>query len=137
MGSRLAVGSWDSTVTVLNVATDRPVLELTGNTRGVSGVAYSPDGRYIATTSTDDTLRLWDATTGQLLQIDRDETAPGNPSFSPNGQWVAEDNNDSQIRVWAVCPDCADPSALLAASRSSIVSPLTPLERAEVASQGG
>jgi WD40 repeat protein len=135
-GSQLALASWDSTVTVLNVAADKPALELVGHTRGVEGVAYSPDGLYIATTSIDDTMRVWNATTGQLMQVDHDKT-PGSPSFNPGGQILAETNNDDQIRLWAVCPDCADPAAMLSASSSSVVSPLTPLERAEVASQTG
>jgi WD40 repeat protein len=136
-GDRLALASWDSAITVLNVATDKPALELVGNTRGVNGVAYSPDGRYIATTSIDDTMRVWNATTGQLMQVDHDETNPSSPSFNPDGQTLAETNNDNQIRLWAVCPDCGDPAALLSASRSSVVSPLTPLERAEVTAQAG
>jgi len=136
-GDRLALGSWDNTVTVLNVATDRPALELVGDTRGVNGVTYSRSGRYIATTSVDDTMRVWNATTGQLMQVDHDETNPDSPSFNPDGQILAETNNDNQIRLWPVCPDCSDPAALLSASRSSVVSPLTPLERAEVAAQVG
>ncbi|MGD0394068.1 MAG: TIR domain-containing protein [Acidimicrobiales bacterium] len=136
-GTRLALGSWDSTVTVLNLASDRPLFELVGHSRGVNGVAYSPNGRYIATTSEDDTLRVWDATTGQVLQIDHDQSGVGNPAFSPDSRMVAESNDDNQIRVWTVCADCQDPSALLRASDSSVVSPLTPLERAEAASQDG
>ncbi len=50
---------------------------------------------------------------------------------------VAESNDDNQIRVWTVCAYCHDPSALLRASDSSVVSPLTPLERAEAASKDG
>jgi WD40 repeat protein len=136
-GSQLALASWDSTVTVLNVATRKPALELVGHTRGVSGVAYSPDGRYIATTSIDDTVRVWNAATGQLMQVDHDNTAPGSLSFNSDGRILAENNKDNQIRLWAVCPDCADPAAMLSASGSSVVSPLTPLERAEVLSQTG
>jgi WD40 repeat protein len=136
-GSRLALASWDSTVTVLNVATDKPVLELVGHTRGVDGLAFSRDGSYIATTSIDDTMRVWNAATGQLMQVDHDNTAPASPSFNSDGKILAESNNDNQIRLWAVCPDCADPASMLSASGSSVVSPLTPLERAEVASQSG
>ena len=136
-GTRLAVASWDSTVTVLNVATDTAGLELVGDTRGIEGVVFSPDGRYIATTSVDDTMRVWNASTGQLMQVDQDETAPGSPSFNSDGQILAETNGDNQIRLWAVCPDCDDPTALLSSSRSSVVSPLTPLERAEVTSEAG
>jgi WD40 repeat protein len=136
-GDKLALGSWDDSVTVLNVATDKAVLELVGHTRGVSGVVYSTRGDYIISTSTDDTMRVWNAATGQQLQVDHDLSAPGAPSVSPDGAFVAETNNDNQVRVWAVCPECQDPTGLLKASRSSVVSPLTPLERAEVASQAG
>ena len=130
----LALASWDSTVTVLDVGTDRPVLELIGHQRGVSGVAY--DGGYIVTTSTDDTSRVWDASTGQLLQVDHDVTAPGLPSVSPDGQFLAESNNNGQLRIWSVCTDCRAPSALYAASDSSVLSSLTPLER-ETAARAG
>jgi len=47
-GNRVALGSWDDTVTVLSVATDKAVLELVGHTRGVSGVTYS---RKVGTSS--------------------------------------------------------------------------------------
>ena len=59
------------------------------------------------------------------------------PSFDPDGRVLAEANDDNQIRLWPVCPDCDDPAALLAASRSWVVSPLNPTERAEAASQAG
>jgi WD40 repeat protein len=136
-GNRLALASWDDSVTVLNVGTDKPVLELVGHTRGVNGVVYSPRGQYIITTSTDDTIRVWDAVTSQLLQVDHDVSIPGSLSVSPDGALVAESNSDSEVRLWPLCPDCQDPAALLKSSRSSVVSPLTPLERAEVASQAG
>jgi hypothetical protein len=51
--------------------------------------------------------------------------------FSPDGRSVIELDNDGFLRVWSACPDCDDPSGLLAASRSSVVT-LTPTERAEV-----
>lgn len=135
-GTRLAAASWDSTVTVLSVATDRPVLELVGHARGVTGVAFAPTAPYIVTTSFDDTTRVWDVTTGQLLRIDRDESSTRNPSVSPDGRFLAEANNDAQVRLWSVCPDCRQPSALLKASRASVVSPLTSLERSAVAQSG-
>jgi len=115
---------------VLDIATNKPILQLVGHTRGVSGVAYSPNGRYIASTSTDNTMRVWDAATGQVLQIDHDNSNTGKPTFSPDGRMVAEANSDYSIRVWSVCGECDDPAALLATSRASVISPLTPLERA-------
>ncbi|UXX94146.1 hypothetical protein N7U49_22430 [Streptomyces sp. AD2-2] len=41
-----------------------PLHTLTAHTSGVYGVAFSPNGRTLATTSGDGTARLWDVATG-------------------------------------------------------------------------
>jgi WD40 repeat protein len=130
-GTELALASFESSVTVLNVATDKPALELLGHSRFVTGVAFSPVGHLIATTSFDNTLRIWDASTGQLLRVDHDDSFTSAPSFSPDGRLVIELELSDYLHVWSACPDCMDPSALLAASRPSSVT-LTPVERAAV-----
>jgi len=108
-----------------------------GHTRFVNDVTYSPVGDLMATTSFDTTMRIWNARTGQLLQIDRDDSFTSVPLFSPDGRYVVEVNLDEYLHVWPACPDCQDPSALLAASRSSVVPHITTVERAEVAAGGG
>jgi WD40 repeat protein len=108
-----------------------------GHARIVDDVIYSPVGDLMATTSFDDTLRIWNASTGQLLQTDQDNSFTSVPLFSPDGRYVIEVNLDDYLHVWPSCPDCQDPSALLAASRSSVVPRITTVERAEVAAAGG
>jgi WD40 repeat protein len=130
-GTELALVEFLSSVTVLNVATDKPALELLGHTRVVTGAAFSPFGNLVATTSEDNTMRIWDASTGQLLRTDHDDFFTGAPMFSPDGRLVIELENFGYLRVWSACPDCYQPSGLMAASRSSVVT-LTPTERAEV-----
>jgi WD40 repeat protein len=126
----LAVASWDDVVTVLEAHGARPVLQMVGHARGVNGVVYGPRG-YLVTTSLDGTMRVWNAQSGQVLQIDHDVSSPFDPATSPNGRYVAAWNLDGNLRIWPLCPDCQSASALLAASRQDVVSPLTPVERAE------
>ena len=130
-GTELALDEFESSVTVVNVATDKPALELLGHALQVTGVAFSPVGNLVATTSFDNTMRIWDASTGQLLRTDHDDSFTGAPMFSPDSRLVIELDNDNYLRVWSACPDCYDPPGLLASSRSSVVA-LTPTERAEV-----
>jgi len=136
-GTQLALVEWDSSATVMSVASDKRALELLGHTRFLNDVSYSPVGNLMATTSFDTTMRIWNASTGQLLQIDHDNSFTSVPLFSPDGRYVVEVNIDQFLHVWASCADCQDPSALLAASRSSVVPRLTTVERAEVVAAGG
>ncbi|MYI93733.1 sigma-70 family RNA polymerase sigma factor, partial [Candidatus Poribacteria bacterium] len=44
-------------------------LTLTGHTEGIFGLAFSPDSKTLASTSDDDTIRLWDAQTGKITEV--------------------------------------------------------------------
>src|SRR5207237_3242408 len=45
-----------------------PQQQFLGHTGGVPALAFSPDGKWVLTSSDDGTPRLWDAATGQVLQ---------------------------------------------------------------------
>ena len=42
---------------------------LTGHSGDVTSVAYSPDGKHIASASQDQTVKIWDSSTGKVVSI--------------------------------------------------------------------
>ena len=73
-----------------------------GHASKLLGVAFSPDGSRLVTTSADATVRQWDPRTGQEVEppYDRHSGEVFTAVYSPDGQWVASAGDDRTIRVW-------------------------------------
>ena len=66
-----------------------PWLTLKGHEDTVECIAYSPDGKHIATGSDDNTTRIWDAATGrELLKFKRDGIGGNSVAFSPDSKHI-------------------------------------------------
>ena len=77
------------------------VIELSTGGYMASRVAVSPDGRRIAGGVSDRTVRLWDAATGQVLDILRGHSDfVLDVAFSPDGARLASASYDKTIRIW-------------------------------------
>lgn len=78
---------------------------LWGHNDVVSCCVFSPDGRFIASTSWDQTVRIWSVETGQLFGIFTGHTDWAMTcSFSPDGRKVLSASNDKTLRIWNI-PD--------------------------------
>ncbi|HEY0320939.1 MAG TPA: hypothetical protein VGC66_08315 [Pyrinomonadaceae bacterium] len=75
---------------------------LRGHEAAVRGVAFSPDGKYVATASFDKTARVWETATGKLVSIlGGHGDVVSNVAFSPDGQFIVTPCWDKKARVWA------------------------------------
>jgi len=76
---------------------------LSGHTGSVYSVAFSPDGRLLASGSSDWTIRLWDVGTGQVVRtLSRHTDSVYSVAFSPDGRLLASGSWDRTIRLWDV-----------------------------------
>jgi WD domain, G-beta repeat len=74
---------------------------LEGHSHWVWGIAFSPDGKQLASASYDRTVRVWGATTGATLQIFKGHSSyVRDVAFSPDSRQLASASDDKTVRVW-------------------------------------
>ena len=72
-----------------------------GGAKGVSCVIDSPDGRRLASGSKDGTIRIWDATSGQvLLTLNGHKDGVKSVAFSADGKQLATGSDDKSVKLW-------------------------------------
>ncbi|MBC7878530.1 MAG: PD40 domain-containing protein [Anaerolineales bacterium] len=80
-----------------------PPREFSGHTDYIYGVAISPDGKYLATGSVDQTVRLWDMATGETIRVLTGHTYTiDGVVFSPDGKYLLSGSHDGTARLWEV-----------------------------------
>jgi WD40 repeat protein/serine/threonine protein kinase len=118
-GELLAGSSAYGTITVWNVASGEEITTLSGHApgqtgetkyNGIVGVAFSPDGKLLATASDDLTAKIWDISSGkELFTLSGHDHAPVSippfdgviqVGFSPDGKRLVTAGGDGTVKVW-------------------------------------
>lgn len=90
-------------ITLRNIQDGRPVGTLHGHPGRVAALAFSPDGRLLASGSEQHRIFLWDVTTGRRLHALAGHTSRiRSLAFSPDGRWLASGGGDGTTRLWEV-----------------------------------
>jgi WD40 repeat protein/transcriptional regulator with XRE-family HTH domain len=101
-GHRIAAANQDG-ANVWDARTGKQLLTYNGHGEGVrlSGIAFSPNGKWIASAGNDATIQIWNSETGEkIFTLVGHTGAAFGVVFSRDGQYLASSSVDRTVKVW-------------------------------------
>lgn len=84
---------------------EQDLLVLRGHTDRINWASYSPDGSHIVSCSDDNTIRVWDATSGRCVQVFKDqEINIVHVEFALDNIHIFSKSDDGTIKTWLFQP---------------------------------
>ncbi|MDM8558126.1 hypothetical protein [Candidatus Parabeggiatoa sp. HSG14] len=95
----LATGSY-KIVKLWSVQSGQLQYNLIGHKDWVWSVAFSPNGKWLASASRDNTVKLWRVKSGRLQRTLKHQNEVWSIAFSPSGKWLASASRDNTVKLW-------------------------------------
>jgi WD40 repeat protein len=127
----LAIASSNGTTYVARVPLTPATRPLHASTQSVQAVAYSPNGRYLATVGLDRTARIYDARSLTELRVIQLPQPGQGLAFTTDSRDLLIWDATGTVTMWDACTDCENPSALVRLARTRVTRSLTSAERQE------
>jgi WD40 repeat protein len=122
-GDRLAIRTGEK-IAILDADSGELLLTLNAHNGVVTGLAFSPDGRRLATASSDGLVKLWDVESGQLqLVINATRNSVWSVAFSPDGRYLYTGDQDGYLRSFILPLD-----DLISLAKTRVTRTFTPTE---------
>jgi WD40 repeat protein len=97
------VGGTNTPIEVSRGGKKEEATVLPGHSDDVLTVAFSPDGKFLASGSMDKTVKIWDMATGNLMTtLEGHTSAVRSISVSPDNKTIASAGDDQTVRLWNV-----------------------------------
>ncbi|HVK66982.1 MAG TPA: WD40 repeat domain-containing protein, partial [Polyangium sp.] len=102
-GAWVAVVTGDAIVLFSLTQTNAPARSFRGHTGSIRALAFSRDGKYLASGSSDKTARIWDLAAGtERHRLPGHSETVTAVAFSPDGKLLASGSGDKSARLWDV-----------------------------------
>ncbi len=99
-GNEIAVWQADQSVEVLGYPACNQIYQLKGHTGTITGAIFSRDSRYLVTSSSDSTMRVWDLSSGKTITTYSYPSPLVTAGFSYDSRYVAATDSGTSVIVW-------------------------------------